>query len=57
MGDGDKVGKHLTSLTSDEQQKKFSKALRDWGDDFKRKFPEEKGQVIYAGGDDFLGVL
>jgi len=57
MGDGDKVGDHLKQLTNDEDRNCFSKAMREWGKQFKRKFPRQEGQVIYAGGDDFLGVL
>ncbi|MCX5964809.1 MAG: CRISPR-associated protein Cmr2 [Cyanobacteria bacterium] len=57
MGDGDKVGNHLKTLTEDKQLNEFSKELRNWGKTFKKEFPEEKGRVIYAGGDDFLGVL
>ena len=58
MGDGDKVGDHLKKLTDDKQRTAFSKAMREWGETFKREFPkEEEGRVIYAGGDDFLGVL
>ena len=31
--------------------------MMDWGEDFKSKLPNETGRIIYAGGDDFLGVL
>ena len=40
--------------------KKFTQLIREWGQDFQEKsdlFPQGKGRVIYAGGDDFLGVL
>jgi CRISPR-associated protein Cmr2 len=60
MGDGDKVGKHLQELAEkegDEGIKNFTCAMRNWGKDFYEKFPKEKGRVIYAGGDDFLGVI
>lgn len=56
MGDGDKVGDYLKELTEDEI-KVFSKAMRDWGKDFSKKFPAELGRIVYAGGDDFLGVI
>ena len=47
----------------------FSKAMMDWGKDFPKSLPYPdyqddtadlagaKGRIIYAGGDDFLGVL
>jgi CRISPR-associated protein Cmr2 len=69
MGDGDKVGDKLKELASchqndtekqDKKLKKFTHLMRDWGKEFQEKpdlFPEGKGRVIYAGGDDFLGVL
>lgn len=69
MGDGDKVGDKLKELASrheddekkrDDDLKKFTELMRKWGKDFqgnKNLFPGGKGRVIYAGGDDFLGVL
>jgi CRISPR-associated protein Cmr2 len=69
MGDGDKVGNKLKQLAdrhpNDPQQRdrdltRFTELMRNWGQEFKDKkdlFPQGKGRVIYAGGDDFLGVL
>jgi CRISPR-associated protein Cmr2 len=69
MGDGDKVGDKLKELAlrhekdekkRDEELKRFTHLMRDWGREFQDKkdlFPGGKGRVIYAGGDDFLGVL
>lgn len=69
MGDGDKVGDKLTDLANrhpdspqqrDRNLQRFSTLMRNWGQEFakaKDLFPEGKGRVIYAGGDDFLGVL
>ncbi|WP_416672124.1 type III-B CRISPR-associated protein Cas10/Cmr2 [Egbenema bharatensis] len=69
MGDGDKVGDKLKQLADrypDEPEKRdrvltrFTELMRNWGREFKDKkdlFPQGKGRVIYAGGDDFLGVL
>ena len=62
MGDGDKVGDKLQLLAtkSEDQMKKFTDQMRTWGKDFEAKtdlFSKGKGRVIYAGGDDFLGVL
>ncbi len=60
MGDGDKVGDKIQKISQDEGDagiKTFSDAMRHWGEEFMKKFPKKKGRVIYAGGDDFLGVL
>lgn len=69
MGDGDKVGDKLKQLadrySNDPQQRdrdltRFTELMRNWGQEFKEKkdlFPQGKGRVVYAGGDDFLGVL
>jgi CRISPR-associated protein Cmr2 len=61
MGDGDSVGDKLKELAnhSDGIQalRTFSNSMRKWGRDFKRDFSEDLGRVIYAGGDDFLGVI
>ncbi len=70
QGDGDSIGKHLKALSDNktEDQKEtvlydFSHAMMEWGEGFKEQLPKGKeqdeadGMVIYAGGDDFLGVL
>jgi CRISPR-associated protein Cmr2 len=69
MGDGDKVGDKLKQLAElypdnpeqrDQALKRFSELMRGWGGTFEAKkdlFPDGKGRIIYAGGDDFLGVL
>ncbi|MCG6133964.1 MAG: CRISPR-associated protein Cmr2 [Nostoc sp. LLA-1] len=61
MGDGDEVGKHLKDLAnknnSDLELEKFSYAMRNWGENFEKTFPEDIGRVVYAGGDDFLGII
>jgi CRISPR-associated protein Cmr2 len=59
MGDGDQVGKYLKGLQTAEEVQDFSRNLRAWGktfhDDFNGKL--KLGRVVYAGGDDFLGVM
>ncbi|NJL21526.1 MAG: CRISPR-associated protein Cas10 [Leptolyngbyaceae cyanobacterium SM1_3_5] len=63
-GDGDRMGKYLSGLNEQERHA-FSRAIMNWGKDFKKWLPKKKdakaidreGRVIYAGGDDFLGVL
>ncbi|MCP2729775.1 Cas10/Cmr2 second palm domain-containing protein [Limnofasciculus baicalensis] len=60
MGDGDKVGKKLQDIAKEQGDaglKNFSEAMRDWGDKFMQDFPENLGRVVYAGGDDFLGII
>jgi len=61
MGDGDKVGDHLKELLAkpdgEEKIKKFSDAMRQWGENLSNNFPSDLGRIIYAGGDDFLGVI
>lgn len=58
MGDGDEIGKKLKAIAGmhdDEKLQRFSLAMRDWGHKF--EVSPDLGRVIYAGGDDFLGVL
>jgi CRISPR-associated protein Cmr2 len=69
MGDGDEVGKKLKVLATrnpehpelrDRDLQRFTELMRNWGGEFKSRqdlFPNNKGRIIYAGGDDFLGVL
>ncbi|RAM52598.1 MAG: CRISPR-associated protein Cmr2 [Hapalosiphonaceae cyanobacterium JJU2] len=62
MGDGDEVGKKLKKLANSEQAeeniRQLTIGLRNWGKDFYAYLPKQKlGRVIYAGGDDFLGVI
>jgi CRISPR-associated protein Cmr2 len=60
MGDGDEAGKHLKSLSSAENLTQFSQKMREWGYALKQNQQthlNNLGRVIYAGGDDFMGVL
>lgn len=59
MGDGDKVGDYIISLGGDdEKMKDFTHQMSKWGQQFQKEFNErEIGRVVYAGGDDFLGVI
>ena len=64
QGDGDKAGEYLKSFANTEKEAeeitKFSTEMREWGDYFKQ-LPKTKSidnfRVVYAGGDDFLGVF
>jgi CRISPR-associated protein Cmr2 len=69
MGDGDHVGDKLKQLAKRNLDKperreqdllRFSELMRGWGQEFEQRkdlFPGGKGRVVYAGGDDFMGVL
>ncbi|MHC5937944.1 type III-B CRISPR-associated protein Cas10/Cmr2 [Nostoc sp.] len=54
QGDGDQAGNYLKNFS--EKTHNFSEEMRNWGKWFKNK-PLKFGRIIYAGGDDFLGVF
>jgi CRISPR-associated protein Cmr2 len=54
MGDGDKAGDYLR--TYPERTHDFSKEMRKWGKQFQEN-PPKNCRVVYAGGDDFLGIF
>ncbi|MBD2501987.1 Cas10/Cmr2 second palm domain-containing protein [Anabaena azotica] len=58
MGDGDRVGKYLQDIAETQGDKgirQFSHDMRNWGQNFIEAF--SYGRIIYAGGDDFLGII
>ena len=66
LGDGDNASRYFQNLAKSssqvEQEKltQFSKEMREWGRDLcarKGKSLPGIGRMIYAGGDDFFGVL
>ena len=63
MGDGDKMGEYLQSLGNDNNNlKDFSNCLITWGKTLetkldKLKIPRVDNRIVYAGGDDFFGIL
>jgi len=64
QGDGDGIGDYLKSLVEKGKEEgealhTFSKAMINWGAKLKNKLKEkhQDSRIIYAGGDDFLGVL
>ncbi|NJK39950.1 MAG: CRISPR-associated protein [Oscillatoriales cyanobacterium SM2_3_0] len=66
LGDGDGAAKYFKSLADKENQEEdeftnqFSKEMREWGQELianQKKYLSGKGRMVYAGGDDFLGVL
>jgi CRISPR-associated protein len=62
-GDGDSVGKYLLKLKAQGDNEaqalhEFSSAMMNWGEKhLKPSLSEGQGKIIYAGGDDFLGVF
>lgn len=71
MGDGDKIGDYLKSLSEAGVEEAIalndlSYALTQWGNQLDKRVkailaapepPRPDSRIIYAGGDDFLGVL
>ncbi|NJK64955.1 MAG: CRISPR-associated protein Cas10 [Synechococcaceae cyanobacterium SM2_3_1] len=66
QGDGDQIGEYLQRLKIDTDAESaalnhFSTAMRQWGYNLSHFLPKTDGHsdglIIYAGGDDFLGVL
>ena len=62
QGDGDSIGKYLTKFSSSETEaeilNQFSQAMLKWSEHhLKPSVKNGLGRVIYAGGDDFLGVF
>jgi CRISPR-associated protein Cmr2 len=71
MGDGDRAGAFLLQKAKQnddpaEVLHQFSLGLREWGHSFYQHLPRSPrpdghlrrdGRIVYAGGDDFLGVL
>jgi CRISPR-associated protein Cmr2 len=65
QGDGDRVGQHLIHKPP-EALHAFSYRLREWSKRLQHQLPQadvarnrldRDGRIIYAGGDDFLGIL
>ncbi|PSB58772.1 Cas10/Cmr2 second palm domain-containing protein [Chamaesiphon polymorphus] len=70
QGDGDRLGKYISSLVSGEQEatardtrlQKFSRDMLQWGEALQSRTnrilgDRLNGRIVYAGGDDFFGVL
>jgi len=61
QGDGDRIGDYLKRLQAQGREEvealsTFSHDMIQWGKN-EFRLPRDRGRVIYAGGDDFLGVL
>ncbi|WP_017327460.1 type III-B CRISPR-associated protein Cas10/Cmr2 [Synechococcus sp. PCC 7336] len=64
QGDGDSVGQYLerqqnsqSQSTAAQNTQAFSALMRTWGHELVQQDLPPGGRTIYAGGDDFLGVL
>jgi len=60
LGDGDKAGDYLKAHNSAEEISAFSAQMREWGmaiRNINNTYLPGQGRMVYAGGDDFLGVL
>jgi len=65
MGDGDGASEYLRWVGRNSSHDEstltatFSEGMREWGRAFKQTYllSDHPGRVVYAGGDDFLGVL
>lgn len=60
-GDGDQAGEHVRSITQGpnavDELRTFSNQMRQWGKWLQESFDQQLGRIIFAGGDDFLGVF
>ncbi|MEB3212830.1 MAG: type III-B CRISPR-associated protein Cas10/Cmr2 [Leptolyngbyaceae bacterium] len=61
-GDGDNAGKYIRKITSDPATasgnlKGFSGQMRRWARELMQDFDQSHGRIVFAGGDDFLGVF
>ncbi len=57
LADGDRMGKFLSSLTTIEQHKEFSRMLGEFAGDAEDLVKRHWGYLVYAGGDDVLALL
>ncbi|MDB9512835.1 type III-B CRISPR-associated protein Cas10/Cmr2 [Kamptonema animale CS-326] len=60
MGDGDHMGNHLQRAMQQSGEtaiQDFSQIIRNWGLTLEDNLPPDVGRIVYAGGDDFLGII
>ncbi|MCG5060698.1 MAG: CRISPR-associated protein Cas10 [Limnoraphis sp. WC205] len=66
LGDGDGAAKYFKKIgkqgiqAEEQGTLSFSQEMREWGKqliDLQAEYLDNKGRMVYAGGDDFLGVL
>jgi CRISPR-associated protein Cmr2 len=69
QGDGDRMGEYISSLIGDKPEleknknlQDFSKDMLNWGENLPEVVNDTlksglQGRIVYAGGDDFFGVL
>jgi CRISPR-associated protein Cmr2 len=60
-GDGDQAGEYVRSITQGQDAvdklRIFSSQMRQWGQWLQESFDQQLGRIVFAGGDDFLGVF
>lgn len=57
LADGDDMGKHLSSINDKERHQKFSLALAGFAGKAAQVVADNRGSLVYAGGDDVLAFL
>lgn len=55
--DGDKMGKHLDQCKNEAQHQEISQRLGKFADSMSRVVADNKGSLVYAGGDDVFAFL
>lgn len=57
MADGDKLGAHINTLDTAEQQRALGRKLTTFAGQAREVVKKYGGQIVYAGGDDVLSLL
>lgn len=57
VADGDRMGAALSTLTSPDEHRKFSRALSGFAGEAARIVREHQGVLVYSGGDDVLAFV
>lgn len=57
VADGDKMGKAISSISSPDEHRKFSRELSKFASDARVIIERNRGSLVYSGGDDVLAFL
>ncbi len=57
VADGDRMGRMLAAMTTDDEHREFSKRLAQFAQGARRIVERHNGSAIYTGGDDVLALL
>lgn len=57
LADGDRMGKAIDRLETEDQHRDISRALDSFADEVRRIIDEHTGTLVYAGGDDVLAFV